>query len=448
MANVIFFGAEKPLQNLIRYNKFNTFVTEDDVILVPKEFAHKYEDLKNVKTYDSNWSQFDTERFHLYMYLCNFLNRKNIPLNMKLRIRFFGAYKIKSIRLLAHSLKTFLSAIHSIHWRVLLTLRKKLPEEIVEILRKNNFIGNGDIDFLDLFLKDSIYKAVIVFGTFKEPQIIDLSQACLINKKKLVVFPDCWDNISTAPCLPSNVTNLLVWSEQHMKQIADFFPKLLDRSEIIGTYRFPSQKVNYCKNNLQSSSSRINLLYLESSAFEDLGFTLINLIELITTVNKKLHKFTTINLLIRKYPGKKQTELDVFSTKELEQNLRKYPVNVEYSTSSNLTKDFEGKDIVFSELTTAGLEAAFSGIPTIFLKSRKSPRFMDMSRYYRYAFSSEIKDFFFIIDLTYTKLNSDNVNTIESFFCHKNRKHFEALDISYFGVPLKNRKWGYIKANL
>ena len=233
-----------------------------------------------------------------------------------------------------------------------------------------------------------------------------------------------------------------------MKQIANFFPELLDRSEIIGTYRFPSQKVEHWKNNLQSRNSRINLLYLESYGFEDRGVTLINLVKLITTANKTLDKFTTINLLIRKYPGKKQTELAVFSTKELEQNLRKYPVNVEYSTNSNLTKDFEGKDLVFSELTTAGLEAAFSGIPTIFLKSRKSPRFMDMSRYYRYAFSSEIKDFFFIIDLTDSELNSKYVNVIESFFCQKNLNHFNALDISYFGVPFKNVKWNDIKANL
>ncbi len=446
MAKIIFFGADKPLKNLIRYEELKTFISEDDLILIPEKYAYDYKDLRNVKSYTSNWTQFDTDTFHLYLYLCNFLNRRNRPLNMKIRVRFFGAYKIKSIKLFVYSLKTFVSTVNSIDWRVLLTLRKKLPEEIVNSLRAKNLIGKGDIEFLDLFLKNSLCNSVLVFGSFKEPQIIDLSKACLSNKKKMIAFPDCWDNISTTPCLPTYVTRLLVWSEQQMKQVMNFFPEVIDRAEIIGTYRFSEQKKKFLKNTFKYNSPDIDILYLESSIYEDLGVTLINLMELITEASIMLDKGAQINLLIRRYPEKKQSEFATFSTEALMQNLKKYLINVDYSTNSDLTKDLEGKDLVFSEITTAGLEAAFSGIPTIFVKSKKSPRFLDTRRCYKYAFSSELINFFYIIDLT--EFKSNYVDIIKSIFSQKILNQHDDLNISYFGVPFEYRKWNEISKSL
>jgi hypothetical protein len=226
----------------------------------------------------------------------------------------------------------------------------------------------------------------------------------------------------------------------------NFFPEVIDRAEIIGTYRFSEQKKKFLKNTFKYNSPDIDILYLESSIYEDLGVTLINLMELITEASIMLDKGAQINLLIRRYPEKKQSEFATFSTEALMQNLKKYLINVDYSTNSDLTKDLEGKDLVFSEITTAGLEAAFSGIPTIFVKSKKSPRFLDTRRCYKYAFSSELINFFYIIDLT--EFKSNYVDIIKSIFSQKILNQHDDLNISYFGVPFEYRKWNEISKSL
>jgi len=447
MAKIIFFGAEKPLQNLIRYDELNTFVSKDDLILIPEHFAHKYSNVKNMSTYSSKWSQKDIDKFHLYMYLCNFLNRKNPSLSMKLRVRFFGAYKIKSIRFAANAFRSFVNGVKLIDWKILFHLRNKLPEEIILILRDKNYIGEGDLEFFNFFLKQTHYNSIVAFSTFKDPQIIDLSQACFNNNKKLIVFPDCWDNIATAPCLPSYTTHLLVWSEQQIKQIANFFPHLINNAEVIGTYRFNTLKIDSLRDTKENSGG-INILYLESSAYENLSITIANLVKLITMANESMNRSTLINLLIRRYPAKKQVEKVQISIEELNKHLIKWDINLKFSENHELINDFAGIDLVFAELTTAGIEAAYFGIPTIFVKSRKSPRYMDMRRYYKFAFSSEIKYFFPIFDLTYSRFNSKNLRILSSYLFPKNFNEIKIVDIQYFGVPLKYESWNTINRSL
>ena len=55
--------------------------------------------------------------------------------------------------------------------------------------------------------------------------------------------------------------------------------------------------------------------------------------------------------------------------------------------------------MVFSELTTAGLEAAFEKIPTVFIGSNQSPRFITTFRVFQFSFAKDLFNHFLVVKI-------------------------------------------------
>ena len=77
----------------------------------------------------------------------------------------------------------------------------------------------------------------------------------------------------------------------------------------------------------------------------------------------------------------------------------KLGIDIIRSDNTSLKEDLIEVDIVFSELTIAALEAAHQGIPTVFVGSSKSPRYITTNKSYNYSFARDLRKLFEVINL-------------------------------------------------
>ena len=106
----LYFCDEKSISNLVYYEVLDKLLKSNQFILTTVEIAKKFSYIPNLIHYKSSWTKDEESLFVDYLYFQNLIQRKNKPLNLVLRIRIFGTYKIM---ILNESISSKLNALHS-----------------------------------------------------------------------------------------------------------------------------------------------------------------------------------------------------------------------------------------------------------------------------------------------------------------------------------------------
>jgi len=447
MANtLVFFCDEKSLYNLSRYNILPKFLHSDYHILATNEIANKFPNIKNFITYDSTWTKNEISTFTDYLYIKNCLDKKNKALNMILRTRIFGSYKVRNLKTTILYLKNMISNLRKIDWKIVFKSKKITAEELLNELRNTNLILANDLEILDYIIDKLDIKSAISFTTLSDPKLFDFVEICDRKDITTHVFPDSWDNFSSAPYFPANIKSLQVWSEQHVNEIYSLHPYYVGKIEVIGSYRITKSLdyfVNSSKKENLKKNSILRIVYLEGFMFEDFMSNFKKIIKSVAIYCTLRGSISEVELIFRRYPLPKQTEKKVESAVEkslVENNILFLLKN---SNSPFVIDDLRDIDFVISDCTTAALEAIFAGLEVIFIGSRNSPRYIDTMKIYNFSFSKDLYSFFPVINLSSffsTKKLKNKANEIlrRNDLIQKNpAMRLHPLDsYSYFALPL------------
>jgi len=457
---LFYIGIEKPIINIKKYGFFKNLIKKEFVTLTTFNILEKHSDLPNVQGFTSKWSFKDTEIFHLNLLWRNFFNRKNTGLKMDLRVRCFGPYKIKTLSNLISSFGYLKNIIFQTKWSKVILLRNKSPNLLLNDLRKSTKIGNGDLDQFKKILVRNKISNVVTFSSFRDPKLYDLVMACNELKVDIYVFIECWDNISTAYSIPSGITKIFLWSTQQKNEINKFYPEYTNKAEVIGGYRI-NKALEFAKKRSTltiNSYKNLSLLYLEGYFYEDLNYVINKLMDLIIFHAKKQRiGLREVNLIIRRYPLKRQSSIVKINKSNLERKItiENINFNIRESKKINLYDDFLEADLVLSELTTAGLEAAFGGLPVIFVSSKKSPRFLDTSKGYEYSFANKIsRHFSYIKFRRFFSIKLIPIIPKQSIFEKSGLSKFKVAsklrirDLDYYAKPFNFMEWDVFISNL
>jgi hypothetical protein len=457
---LLYVGTEKPIINIKRYQVFRTLVKKNFITLTTAEVMKKHSDLPNPISFDSRWLPEEIEIFHLNLLWNNFLSRRNVGLNIDLRSRFLGPLKLKNLSTLIQSLGYLRRAVNQIEWKSSFRLRNSSSNLILKDLRTSKKIGDGDVAQFRTFLINKNVSNVISFSSFRDPKLYDLVVACNELKVDIFVFVECWDNISTAYSIPSGINKIYLWSKQQKVEIENMYPEYTHNSEIAGGYRI-NKALNFveCKSQAKNFINRkFRILYLEGYFYENLNYVMDKLIDLLVRSSKNVTSdLRNLEITIRKYPLKRQSlnsHISMFNGSR-KITTGKVSIDIKESRSKDLYNDFQQANLVISELTTAGLEAAFSGLPVIFVSSKKSPRFLDSSRGYRYTFAHGICDDFFYVQfqkffpkntlsLFHEQIWSQFIELGQSKKVIKPSKEL----LNYYAEPFDFQKWNTFISNL
>jgi len=399
MKTVFFIGQEKPLLNLKKYGCLEKFLKKDFLVLTTEEIASKYEFTNEVLIFKSSWTKKEWVTFQDYLYIKNFITTSRKTLNISLRTRLFGPYKLNSIKRMVFAFKYFYKFCKRLNFFLIYQKRNYRSTDLLMELRNKNILSFGDSDkIMSLLLNQNIEKA-IAFTTLNDPILFDFIEVCKNLGINSIALPDCWDNISTSLAIPEDISKIYLWSMQQKSEIKTNYPQMLEKSEIYGSYRIKpdaSEKLFSEKN-----TNDISILYLESNVFEDRNFVINKIAKCISETEYFDSLIQNVKFIIREYPGYRPSEpgfdCEVFPFKNFIIGECKFEIIV--SKNEFLRDDLAGVNLVFSELTTAGLEAAFEKIPTIFIGSNQSPRFITTFRVFHFSFAQDLFNYFPIIKL-------------------------------------------------
>jgi len=316
---------------------------------------------------------------------------------------------------------------------------------LFEIIKSNNTNSFFEI------LKSLEIDKVFIFTTFSDLTIYDLIDACDALDISTYVLPESWDNISTSISIPTNLTELLVWSNQHFKEVTEFYPELVTKTKIIGSYRITNA---VSKREITSTTAiiqpelktKFKIVYLEGYFLEDVNYILNTILDVMPLI--KGFNLSFVEIVYRKYPLKKQT-LDGIESTKLDIDTRQFRVTFKISEGTTLMSDLTNVDLVISESTTAGLEAAFHLNPVLFVCSKKSRRFIDTKRSYDFSYSRDLEKYFHVIDfdscnstkhLTEALLNL----SFKTEYENESKKQLQLLE--YFGKPFDFNAWEKISS--
>jgi len=456
--NLVYFGHEKPLSNIVRYGSLKRLIEPESVILVEEKFSSKYIDSMNIDNLNlvsitSTWSDKDKNLFYDHQLIINFLNKNNKSLNIYLKNRVFGPFKIKSKRTLIDSLKYLFNFIININFRIILICRRRSTESLLDLLRLNKYLKGDDRKTFDKILDRHKISRVIIFTTLSDPSVFDLVEVCAAKKIQCILLPDCWDNISTAYSIPKNVSHIYVWSAQQMRDIQKYFPDLELRSEIIGTYRLDIQKSKRIYNEKIKATPKdgIRILYLGGYHLVETTNALSYIMKIVCNLEINL-KFN-VEVIIRGYPFKKQTggklEQPIDLTLENYNNLSSIKYLI--STKNDLAEDLMYADLVVSELSTAGLESAFFGLPVIFINSNRSLKWLSTKKAFEFSYSKDLFNFFQIVNITSDngeKILGESLRTI--ILSRKDLANVDFLieevfqKLKFLGEPFDFNRWHQI----
>jgi hypothetical protein len=437
-----FIGTEKSLSNIFKYNFFEKLFNDEIVIVTTSKIADQFKSRIKLISYSSNWSPVDIDTFNLHLLFRNFFTRNNIALNYELRNRVFGPYKIRSIKIALYALKYFKISISRIKWIFLFKNLFKSSHQILLGLRVSGKINQGDYSSLYRILTENKITTAIAITPFRDPKIYDLAQACHDSNTAIHILTECWDNVSSGYGIPDNITMLHLWSKQQLQEVSKFYPQYYNKSEIIGSYRRTySQDF---RGKTHSHDNEFNILYLEGYFYENLNYTINKILEALVESDLVI-KNNKINLVVRKYPLKRQSvNLPGENNWIGPIKLNQCTIDVSESKLSNLNDEYQNTDLVFSELTTAGLEAQFRCIRTYFIGSHASPRFLDSAAGYNFPFAQPIKksknffnlsikkDFYRLVD----SLTNLSVNDLGSY---GTLDYLE--NINFYAEPFDFAKW-------
>jgi hypothetical protein len=267
------------------------------------------------------------------------------------------------------------------------------------------------------------------------------------------VFVECWDNISTGYGVPKGISNLYLWSEQQLRDFYNFNSMSSTKSFVSGGYRISHAK-NYLKIKSKIDkdyqSDTLKILYLQGYFYENLNFAIAKIISSIMAVKSKNRVFPNIKIIVRKYPLKRQSIQKEIGLKyqNLNTNLDQEFLEVSNSNNISIDIDLSEADLVISELTTAGLEAAFRKIPVIFVGSNSSIRFLDSMAGYNYSFAKDIPLLFNLINLSketdlelLKKLIYSLIFLNDETYNLKSKLLLNDSDLELFGKPFELNLW-------
>ena len=122
----------------------NQLFGKNFLILTTEEIETKVSKLQNLISYSSSWTHKDIKYLTDYLYLQNFFQRRNKPLNIILRTRIFGSYKIRTFKNLASVFRQIFKFLKIIDWKLALRSKYLSAEELIFTLRKKELISQGD----------------------------------------------------------------------------------------------------------------------------------------------------------------------------------------------------------------------------------------------------------------------------------------------------------------
>lgn len=436
---LIYFGHEKPLSNLMTYNMFDKLIPSNALKLLNNMNSEKYQSISNKIDFQSSWSSTDKEIFYNHLLVNNFFNSRNRPLNIFLINQLFGPFKLISPSFFIQSLKFFLRLINQINFKSIYKSCSGNAEVLVDELRKNRRIYSDDSQFFSKVLDQNRVSKVLIISTLADPSIFDLVKVCKNLSIPSYLVPDCWDNISTAYGIPESFTKMLLWSEQQKRDMLKFYPSTRTKLEIIGSYRINlKQSVEEYTNWFESAKWReFTFLYLEGYFFENR----INSINSLITAINKIRELAgvKIKIIYRPYPLKKQTLGDRVQSVRLifDRLLNQENIDFKISSNTSLSQDLINSDVIISELSTAGLEAGFKGIPVFFIYSSTSLKRLDSKRSLKFTYLKDLHRFFQVINLE----DKDSIN----LFSQNLQKIFNLKHRTAYNPELINRKFNELK---
>lgn len=450
MKTVFFIGQEKPLVNLKKYGYLDYFLKKEYLVLTTDDIAGKHDFKSETLLFSSNWKRNDWRLFCNFMMLQNYFVKSRSTVNLMLWSNLFGPYKIRSMSTFFNTFKYFVRFIISINWLIVFKNLRSDPITFLKVLRQKKVLGSGDYFTIKSLLKNREVNRVILFTTFNEPILFDLIQACNDLRIQIFALPDCWDNISTSISIPSEITNLFLWSKQQLKEVETSYPSLLSRSMVLGSYRFDQNSSKIIKSESVSVGHKIRILYLEGSIFEDRNYIINSIITSVVSSINSNYGITNLDILLRRYPGIRSSEFGFKDVAEVIQGLEVngVKVTIQFTKNSSLNEDLKGVDIVFSELTTAALESAYKNIYTIFVGSNRSPKYISTNKSYEFSFARELKQIFTILDFE----NSNYLKTLSNLLSNYMNKKFikndfhelnssKEIGLNYIVEPLDREKW-------
>jgi len=439
--SLVHFGHEKPIINLHSYGMFKSLIPNNFVVLLPSHLHRYHDSIDNTVFYKESWSNADKTLFYNYLLIKNFITRRNKSLNFYLRVSLFSTDKIRNQKTLFFAIKHFFRTIVKINPILVFKIKKLNSEKVLEILRERKILKSNNTDCFLTILETNQITKVFIITTFTDPGIFDLIKACNLLGIPSYVLPESWDNISTAIAIPSDLTELLVWSQQQHHEVKRFFEELSSRTKIIGSYRITKAIANQKIHTSYQAKVKgeFKILYVEGYFLEDVNFILNRLIKVLAKIPQL--KNTDIKIVYRKYPLEKQTNKFMDPVK-LVGDSKLGKIRFLISENNSLIADLELTDLVISESTTAGLEASFTRKPVIFISSKKSKKFIDTRRSYLFSYSNDLEDFFYVIN--FEDRNSDKLLTFALMTyigCDQGSKDINRLNLTYFGEPFNFSLW-------
>jgi len=442
-SNLVYFGHEKIIYNLNSYQMLEKLFNDKFIMLIPSRFNKELFSSQNTIISSILWEPQEERLFWNYLLWANFLTKRNTTLNMFLRVNCFGTSKIYNAKSVISALKNAFRMLTTINWFILRKIYRYNSSEILGFLRTNKIIKSNCVSlFKDVIRLNTISK-VFIISTFNDPSIFDLVEACDSLGIPVIVLPESWDNISTSIAIPHKINGLYVWSDQQTREVREFYPELVQKTHVIGSYRITNAiNANKLMINNNLSKKSIKILYLEGYYLEDI-INVMNKVLTALTQNEQF-KFFNIEIIYRNYPLKKQTDSN-FIRNDLSKLKLPQNISVKNSRKNRLWEDLEDTDLVISESTTAGLEAAFQLKPVIFIYSKKSRKYIDTKKSYKFSYASDLKKYFSLINIdgkNFEKVLALEINNlIVNPELNDAKTNHRSVTLDFFGKPFDFEIW-------
>lgn len=230
-----------------------------------------------------------------------------------------------------------------------------------------------DRELLQEFLNKADPDIVLIQSTLNDLSLANLLLLLAENGIPSLVLVDSWDNIGSKPVIPKDIRNLLVLSPQQRKIAMEVYGLDNSQVEVFGTPRI--SHISKVRKLRDTRSLRIG--YLQAMPADDLQRNLEVLLSLSNQLISKTALYDNFEIEIRTYPLKSERKQRMLEESFHEMYGDKIKVQHPLETMEEL---FRNVDVVVSEITTAGIEAACKGIPTIFIASDSNQIYMNGRR--------------------------------------------------------------------
>jgi len=220
--------------------------------------------------------------------------------------------------------------------------------------------------------------------------LCDLSTFNLINllKQKNIaslVLVDSWDNIGSKPMIPKDIEKLLVQSPQQRSLALEVYGLQDSQISLFGTPRISRIR------NVKSLRKHkvLNVGYLQAMPADDLEFNIGIIHQLLNKLLLELRTYDDFTIVIRAYPIKsfeKRMLIDGLLTSKFGNRVK---IQSKFESMETLLSD---SDLIVSEVTTAGIEAACEGLRTVFIATDSNRTYLNGRRALNSLHAHDLRD--------------------------------------------------------